>query len=281
MEVIVAKSAGFCFGVERAYDMVQKSLDEKSEGEKISTFGPLIHNDRVMKELEKSGVNILEDEVKAGGTVIVRSHGISDKKKEVLKKQSKKFLDATCPYVTKVHIVTQNFQKNGYTVVVVGDPKHAEMQGIIEDLENPVCVENTAQAEKLTMQEKIGVVSQTTLRREKFEEVCEILKSRCKEIIIDDTICSATTDRQMSVRELAKEVEAVVVVGGTKSSNTKKLAEIASEFCPAQKIATLSDIDASMFKGMKKLGVTAGASTPKNQIDEVVEFLEKLSENGA
>lgn len=277
MEVIVAKSAGFCFGVERAYDMVQKSLAEKNKEERISTFGPLIHNDRVMKELEESEVNILEDESKADGTVIVRSHGISNKKKEVLRKQSGKFLDATCPYVTKVHIVTQNFQKNGYTVVIVGDPNHPEMQGIIEDLENPLCIETVAQAESLPMQEKIGVVSQTTLRREKFEEICEVLKSRCKEIVIDDTICSATTDRQTSVRELASKVEAVVVVGGTKSSNTKKLAEIASEFCPTQKIASLSDIDISLFQGMKKLGVTAGASTPQSQIDEVVEFLEKIS----
>lgn len=276
MKVIVAKSAGFCFGVERAYNMVKDSLHQKKEEGKISTFGPLIHNDRVMEELKNSDVHILEHEKHADSTVIIRSHGISNKKKKVLQKKSKKLLDATCPYVTKVHIITQKFQKQGYTVVVVGDPKHAEMQGIIEDLENPLCIETLDQAKNMPMQKHIGVVSQTTLRQEKFIEICEILKTRTKEITIDDTICGATIDRQKSIRELAKEVEAIIVIGGVQSSNTKKLVEIASEFCPAQKVSCTADVDLSLLQGFKTIGVSAGASTPQCQIDELVDFLKQL-----
>jgi 4-hydroxy-3-methylbut-2-en-1-yl diphosphate reductase len=276
MKVIVAKSAGFCFGVERAYNMVIDSLNQKQNGEKITTFGPLIHNDRVMEELESSNVHILENENEADSTVIIRSHGISNKKKEILKKNSTKLLDATCPYVTKVHIVTQDFQKKGLAVVIVGDPKHAEMQGIIEDLENPICIETLDQASDIPMQKHIGVVSQTTLRQEKFIEICEVLKTRTQKITIDDTICSATIDRQKSIRELAKEVEAIIVIGGVKSSNTKKLVEIAAEFCPAQKVSFPSDVNISLLKGVHTVGVSAGASTPQNQIDELVAFLKAL-----
>jgi 4-hydroxy-3-methylbut-2-enyl diphosphate reductase len=276
MKVIVAKSAGFCFGVDRAYKMVQQAIQNKKESEKVSTFGPLIHNNRVINQLESQNVNVLKDAAQAESTVIIRSHGISDKQKKVLEQHSKQLLDATCPFVTKVHIVSQNFQKQGIQVVIVGDPKHAEMQGIIEDLDNPICVQIPEEAAVLHHFSKLGVVCQTTLRKELFEKVCRVLETKCDEIIIDDTICLATTDRQTAVRELAQQVDAVIVVGGSQSSNTKKLSEIASEFCPTQKVESVDEIDIVALQGKKVVGVSAGASTPQWQIDEVVEFLESI-----
>lgn len=276
MKVIVAQSAGFCFGVDRAYKMVGQAIQDKKEDEKVSTFGPLIHNNRVINQLESKKVEILQDAVKAESIVVIRSHGISNKQKKVLEQNSTKLLDATCPFVTKVHIVSQNFQKQGIQVVIVGDPKHAEMQGIIEDLENPICVQSVEEAKQLPHFSKLGVVCQTTLRKDRFDDVCEVLKTKCDEIIIDDTICSATTDRQSAIRELAQQVDAVIVVGGSQSSNTKKLAEIASEFCPTQKVESVDEINTSLLQGKKVVGVSAGASTPQWQIDEVVQFLEKL-----
>lgn len=278
MKVLVAKVAGFCYGVDRAYDIVNKALEEKKEDETLSTFGPLIHNDRVIADLEKQSVSIFENEEEAKGTVIVRSHGISNQKKAVLASKAKKLIDATCPYVTKVHVMAQQYQKQGRTVVVVGDKNHPEMKGIIEDLENPICIQTPAEAESLPDFESLGVVSQTTLRREKFMEVCEILKTKTKDIQIFDTICTATSDRQDAIRELAKQVEMVVVIGGSKSSNTKKLAEVAEEFCPTQKVESPDQLDLSAFIGKKVVGVTAGASTPQWQIDEMVEFLTMVNE---
>lgn len=276
MKVLTAKSAGFCFGVDRAYKMVQQAIQNKKEGENVSTFGPLIHNNRVMKELKKEHIAILDDANNAESTVIIRSHGTSEKRKKVLQEKAQKVLDATCPFVTKVHIVSQNFQKQGMQVVIVGDPKHAEMQGIIEDLESPICVQTIEEAMSLNHCQKMGVVCQTTLRKDRFDAICEILKTKCDEIVIDDTICSATTDRQSAIRELAQQVDAVIVVGGAQSSNTKKLAEIASEFCPTQKIESVDEIDVTALQGKNIVGVSAGASTPQWQIDEVVKFLQTL-----
>ena len=276
MEVFVARVAGFCYGVDRAYDIVQNALEKKGKGDSLSTFGPLIHNDRVIQSLEEKEVSVVEDLEKAEGTMIVRSHGISNKKKNALAEKSKELIDATCPYVTKVHVMAQAYQKQGRTVIVVGDPKHPEMRGIIEDLEDPICVQTVEEAKQLDRFEKLGVVCQTTIRREKFREVCDILEGKTLDIKIYDTICTATSDRQDAIRELAQNVDAVIVVGGTKSSNTKKLEEVASEFCVTQKVECPEQVDLEMLKGKKKVGVTAGASTPQYQIDEMVDFLSTL-----
>ena len=279
MKVKIAKSAGFCFGVERAYELVQKSLEEKSKTKKLSTFGPLIHNNRVMEELAKDEVNILEDAENAEGVVIVRSHGTSEQNKKVLEKKASQLIDATCPFVTRVDVTAKRFENDGRLVVIVGDKNHPEMQGIIANLQNPFCVETLEEAESLDQFDpnlKLGVVCQTTLRREKFEEIAQVLKLKSSDCIIDDTICSATVDRQTAIRELAQEVDFVVVLGGKQSSNTKKLAAIAEEFCPTQKIEYVEELDLEALKDVKVVGVSAGASTPQNQINELVEFLKQL-----
>ncbi len=276
MKVLIAKKLGFCFGVKRAYDMVEDIVKNKKEGENISTFGPLIHNDRLIKDLEEKGVSVINDIKDAKDTVIIRSHGISNKKKEEIKKNTEKYLDATCPFVTKVHIVTQNFQKRGFQVIIIGDKDHPELKGIIEDLDNVICIQTIDEAKNLSKFQKVGVAVQTTFKRSLFKEICKILEEKCDEIEIEDTICGSTFENQTAAKELAKEVDAMIVIGGTKSSNTKKLAEVCSEFCPTQKIESIKDLDLEKLKNINKVGVTAGASTPQYQIDEVVKFLKEL-----
>ena len=272
-EVILAKSAGFCFGVKRAVDTVYEQTGKKN----VYTFGPIIHNEEVVKDLEKKGVfviNTLEelDDI-TEGTVIIRSHGVSSAVYEALQKKGVEIVDATCPFVLKIHNIVKQESANGKQIVIIGNEKHPEVEGIMGWSKTQVHVVDTAEkAQNLQLdpQREVCIVSQTTFNYNKFKELVEIISEKGYNIIIRNTICNATEERQTEAREIAKRVDAMIVVGGSSSSNTRKLYEICKNECKdTYYIQTLNDLDMTSLGKADCIGITAGASTPNNIIQEV------------
>ena len=275
IEVKLAKTAGFCFGVKRAMEQVYKEIEE-GENLPIYTFGPIIHNEEVVKELEKKGVKAIETEEElfslTSGTVIIRSHGVGKEIYKRLEQKGIKILDATCPFVKKIHKIVEEQEKQGRRIVIIGNKLHPEVEGIIGWCEKPAILIATEQeAEKLTIkEEKLCIVAQTTFNYKKFQDLVEIISKKGYDIIVLNTICNATKERQIEAREIAKSVEVMIVIGGKHSSNTQKLFEICKKECEnTYYIQTLVDLDLSALKSMGSVGITAGASTPNNIIEEV------------
>lgn len=276
MDVRLAKTAGFCFGVKRAVDTVYEQIAQH-EGESIYTYGPIIHNEEVVKDLQKKGVRVLNtiEELKAlsGGTVIIRSHGVSKEIYDILKERGVTCVDATCPFVKKIHKIVANESAKGAHIVIIGDATHPEVQGIRGWAGNDATVIRTKEeAESFAVPEnkKICVVSQTTFNYNKFKYLVEILSKKSYDINVLNTICSATKERQTEAESIAKEVDAMIVIGDKHSSNTQKLFEICRNACNnTYYIQTLEDLNRNQLKSVKTVGITAGASTPKNIIEEV------------
>ena len=272
-EVILAKSAGFCFGVKRAVDTVYEQTGKKN----VYTFGPIIHNEEVVKDLEKKGVFVINtmeelDDI-TEGTVIIRSHGVSSAVYEALRKKGVEIVDATCPFVLKIHNIVKQESANGKQIVIIGNEKHPEVEGIMGWSKTQVHVVDTvekAQNLQLDPQQEVCIVSQTTFNYNKFKELVEIISEKGYNIIIRNTICNATEERQTEAREIAKRVDAMIVVGGSSSSNTRKLYEICKNECKdTYYIQTLNDLDMTSLGKADCIGITAGASTPNNIIQEV------------
>lgn len=275
MKVIKAKTAGFCFGVKRAVDTVYKQV-EKCEGP-IYTYGPIIHNEEVIKDMEKHGVQVLrdEDELDAitGGTVIIRSHGVEKRIYDKLIAKNIRIVDATCPFVKKIHNIVQRESQNGKYIIIIGDPKHPEVEGIrgwagerISVIQNAEDVKNLSAKEG----ERICIVSQTTFNYNKFQELVEIISEKRYDVSVLNTICNATKERQTEARNIAEEVDAMIVIGDKHSSNTQKLFEICAKACKdTYYIQTLGDLDLNQLRSVETVGITAGASTPNNIIEEV------------
>ncbi len=275
MEVRLAKTAGFCFGVRRAVDTVYEQV-EQSEGP-IYTYGPIVHNETVVQELEEKGVKVLnsEEELKSltDGTVIIRAHGVGKRVYELLEQQGVNLVDATCPFVKKIHRIAQKEEANGRHILIIGNAKHPEVEGIRGWCEKPsYVVESLEEAEKfaLPMGEKLCIVSQTTFNYNKFEDIVEIISKKGYDIIVLNTICSATEERQTEAREIASDVDAMIVIGGSHSSNTQKLFEICKKECEnTYYIQSLDDLDLKTSQSIRCVGITAGASTPNKIIEEV------------
>ena len=289
MKTKLAKSAGFCFGVKRA---VQTVYDQIKDGHApIYTFGPIIHNESVVSEFENAGVRVLEGvediENVYDGTIIIRSHGIS---KSVLAKMNKQkqiaegqggnvqIVDATCPFVLRIHKYVQEYSQKGYWVIIVGNPSHPEVEGIYgwSDPERTTVIETVNDAEMFSAAsyEKICIVAQTTFNINKFQDIVEIFKKKEYDINVLSTICSATEERQKEAFELSGEVDAMVVIGGKSSSNSKKLFEICQQNClNTYFIQTKNDLDLSELMRFDYVGITAGASTPNNIIEEVQKYV--------
>ena len=272
-EVILAKSAGFCFGVKRAVDTVYEQTGKKN----VYTFGPIIHNEEVVKDLEKKGVFVINtmeelDDI-TEGTVIIRSHGVSSAVYEALRKKGVEIVDATCPFVLKIHNIVKQESANGKQIVIIGNEKHPEVEGIMGWSKTQVHVVDTvekAQNLQLDPQREVCIVSQTTFNYNNFKELVEIISEKGYNIIIRNTICNATEERQTEAREIAKRVDAMIVVGGSSSSNTRKLYEICKNECKdTYYIQTLNDLDMTSLGKADCIGITAGASTPNNIIQEV------------
>ncbi len=278
MEVILAKSAGFCFGVKRAVDTVYEQIES---GDKIYTYGPIIHNEEVVKDLERKGVEVIEsDEMlsqKGEGTVVIRSHGVEKSVCDRIEACGLKCVDATCPFVKKIHRIVAQRSEEGYLIVIIGNPDHPEVQGICGWSKTPpIVIETPEEAEKFTAPEgqKICVVSQTTFNYNKFQDLVEIFEKKGYDIIVVNTICNATEERQTEARNIASRVDVMIVIGGTHSSNTRKLYEICKKECEnTYFIQTLDDLHLDLPKSAKLVGITAGASTPNNIIEEVQNYV--------
>ncbi len=284
-EVILAKTAGFCFGVEQAVQTVYRQAEEKEKSGvqkdmPVYTYGPIIHNDEVVADLRKKGVKILEEgsapkgEQKGSpGTVVIRSHGISKAEYEALSSAGWHCVDATCPFVKKIHRIVSEESRKGSFIIIIGNADHPEVKGIRGWVETEAAViETEEEAEKFFLKKPmdICVVSQTTFNNNKFKDLVEILKKKGYNIKCVKTICNATEERQREARQIAKKVEAMIVIGGRHSSNTQKLYEICKQECKnTYYIQTLRDLDVQSMQGYNSIGITAGASTPKKIIEEV------------
>ncbi len=276
MEVIVAKTAGFCFGVEKAVEKVYEQI-KKQDGRPIYTYGPIIHNEEVVKDLESKGVRVIETEEELGrlkeGVVIIRSHGVGKHIYDLLEKNQIEIIDATCPFVKKIHRIVKEENEKGRRVVIIGNEKHPEVEGI-KGWANPdtITVESEEQIEQLSLnqKEKLSIVSQTTFNYKKFQDLVEKFLKKGYDISVLNTICNATQERQSEARRIASEVDAMIVIGGKSSSNTQKLYEICRRECEnTYYIQTFDDLEPESVSSVRSVGITAGASTPKNIIKEV------------
>ena len=275
MEITVAKSAGFCSGVQRAVDSVYKELEENSG--KIYTFGPIIHNEQVVEDLNKRGIEVIDTveqlkEIKEG-TVVIRSHGVAKEIYDILEQQKLKMVDATCPFVKKIHNIVLDESNNGKTIIIIGNDNHPEVEGIKGWVNGEVIVINKEeQIEKLSLPEqtKACIVSQTTFNHNKFKYLVEIIRKKGYDITVVNTICNATHVRQVEARKISSKVDGMIVIGGKNSSNTQKLYDICRNECENTfYVQTVKDLNLHELKSLKSIGITAGASTPKNIIEEV------------
>lgn len=285
MEVKVAKTAGFCFGVQRAVDKVYELID--SCPDRLFTLGPIIHNEEVVNDLEKKGVRVAsEEELKTlpeGSTVVIRSHGVGKKVYDQLEECGLSYVDVTCPFVLKIHRIVEKESKAGSHIVIIGDPDHPEVVGICGWCIGSYTVIRTKQdALDFVPPEgkNVCIVSQTTFNYNKFKDLVEILrKKRYDNTVLNilnilNTICNATEERQREAKSIAGEVDTMLVVGGRHSSNTQKLFEICKKECEnTYYIQTPVDLDSDMFQCSSYVGITAGASTPKKIIEEVQEHV--------
>lgn len=273
MDVVLAKTAGFCFGVKRAVDTVY----EQAEKGNVYTYGPIIHNEEVVKDLEEKGVRILADEQALkdleAGTVVIRSHGVERSVYELIRKKGLELVDATCPFVKKIHNIVDKDSAKGKQIIIIGDKKHPEVMGIVGWCNQaPIVLESEEEAENLSFSgdKEISLVSQTTFNHKKFNKVVEIFKEKGYNITVYNTICNATEERQREAASIAKQVDAMIVIGGKNSSNTQKLFDISKKECAnTYYIQTLVDLDLAAFESVGRVGITAGASTPNQIIKEV------------
>lgn len=275
MEITVAKSAGFCFGVQRAVDSVYKELEENSG--KIYTFGPIIHNEQVVEDLNKRGIEVIDtvEQLKKikEGTVVIRSHGVAKEIYDILEQQKLKMVDATCPFVKKIHNIVLDESNSGKTIIIIGNDNHPEVEGIKGWVNGEVIVINKEeQIEKLSLPEqtKACIVSQTTFNHNKFKYLVEIIRKKGYDITVVNTICNATHVRQVEAQKISSKVDGMIVIGGKNSSNTQKLYDICRNECENTfYVQTVKDLNLHELKSLKSIGITAGASTPKNIIEEV------------
>ena len=275
MEVILAKSAGFCFGVKRAVDTV---YDQISTTEKIHTYGPIIHNAQVVAELEANDVQVVENLKNVdSGKVVIRSHGVGKDVYDELEKKCLCCVDATCPYVKRIHNIVKKKSEEGYKIIIIGNEGHPEVEGIKGWANNKaIVIENEKSIEKLNIKddEKVYIVAQTTFNHKKFKDLVDIFSKKSYDVNVVNTICSATEERQVEAHEIATHVDVMIVIGDKHSSNSKKLYEICKNECEKTIfIQTLQELKSENLQACKKLGITAGASTPNNIIEEVQNYV--------
>ena len=280
MEVILAKSAGFCFGVQRAVDVVNKQIEEGVSP--LYTYGPIIHNEEVVKDFESHGVQVMDEDSNKNyepGTVIIRSHGVTKAVEEGLKAAGHNVIDATCPFVKKIHRAVDEHSKNGEYIVIIGNPDHPEVRGIVGwingDKYTVISGEQSAKDFSVNSHDTICIVSQTTFNHNKFQELVEIIKQKGYHIIVLNTICDATNKRQVEAAEIAAKVDTMLVIGSKNSSNTQKLYEICKTKCNNTYYIQTADDMPSELRSIESVGITAGASTPNNIIEEVQKKCQK------
>lgn len=271
MEIFLAESAGFCFGVNRAIELVYGAIGK----DKLYSFGPIIHNKTVNQDLQEKGVQIVDslDDIE-GGTVVIRSHGVEKKVYDEIEQKGMAYIDCTCPFVKKIHNIVAESSVEGKSIIVIGDPEHPEVMGITGWCKNGAVIIKDSKDidwDRLPLDKEYSVVVQTTFMNQKFEEIISELSSHGINFKTYNTICSATSKRQEEAIELAQKMDKMIVIGDKKSSNTQKLYEICKKNCNNTfYIETIQDLVLNIFKSNDKIGITAGASTPPAIIKEVV-----------
>ena len=280
MQVLLADEFGFCFGVERAVEMVEEAL---SEGDTVRTLGPLIHNEQEMQRLGQYGVTTISEpvQIKRGETAVIRAHGVTPHVQKELEEKASKVVDATCPFVTRVQKLAARAASENRHVIVVGNPDHPEMIGVKGYApEHAFIVKDAEEISHLPKLNRPLVVSQTTIKAQTFFDAAEAVKLKTDdEVQVINTICSATRDRQDAARALAGEVDAFYIIGGNHSSNSRKLLTVCKEQCEKSfLIETEDEINVDDLKGAEKVGVTAGASTPNWLIEKVVKRLKEVGQ---
>ena len=281
LEIIVAKTAGFCFGVERAVNLAY----EESYKEDIYTYGPIIHNAQVVQSLKKRGIQEVDNvnNIKSGSTLIIRSHGVTPAVYNQASEHNMKVIDATCPYVKKIHKIIERHKNQGDQLVIIGNKDHPEVIGIKGWANNDcVVVSHVSELDISMFKEEmpICIVCQTTYRKDKFKEIVNWIETHFKYIKIYDTICNATAERQEEAVKIAKQVDYMIVIGDKSSSNTQKLYEISSKYCNNTVcIETADELELNNLKYNDRIGITAGASTPDGTIKEVIFKMQQIDNN--
>lgn len=278
MEIILGKTAGFCNGITRA---VETAKEELKNAEEVECLGDLLHNNQVLNNLKANGLRIITDIREAKERVIIRAHGVKKEVYEYAKKNNIELIDCTCPKVLKIHDLAEELSNKDYYILVIGEKSHAEVMGTFSFCTNGEVIENIEQLKQrlpeLNKKEKLAVVTQTTYNLQKFLEIEQYLKENIKiQLEIYNGICNATESRQKETEKISKDVEYMVIIGGKKSSNTNKLYEIAQKNCKnAIKIEEVSELYDKEFANINKIGVMAGASTPQESIEEVINYLKE------
>ncbi len=268
--VIIAEHAGACYGVERALSMALKAAQEARQP--VHTLGPLIHNPLVVADLEQRGVSPAATPDDAGtGTLVVRAHGVTPQVSAHARELGLDVIDATCPYVKRVHHAAEKLAREGYQVLVIGESGHPEVQGIMGHAgENALVVSSEEEIDALALAKRVGIVVQTTQTIELLRRIVARLLGRVEELRVVNTICEATSERQNAARDAAREADCMIVVGGRESGNTQRLAQICHEMCAkTHHIEDANEIDPTWLAGAETIGITAGASTPAEHIERV------------
>jgi 4-hydroxy-3-methylbut-2-enyl diphosphate reductase len=276
MQIIVSKYSGYCYGVKRAVSMAQESIEKYDD---IYSLGSIIHNKKAVEKLTNSGLKVVQDIDKEQENIIFRSHGVEKKFYKFAQENNINIIDTTCTFVKKIHQIVEEQYKKGYKIIIVGSKIHPEVIGInsyadyqAQFVEEETDISNLV----ISNDDKYSIVFQTTFNIEKYDSIVNKLKEKIKNIDVHNTICNATKKRQDAALELAKNVDMMIVIGDKSSSNSKKLYDIASSKKKSIFIEDVNQLDIDMFKNIKKVGITAGASTPDFVIDEVIEFLNKI-----
>ena len=283
MEVITAKNAGFCFGVKKAVDMVESQAKENT-GKNIYTYGPIIHNEEVVKSLEEKGVHAVRSKEElnkiacdTNNVMIIRSHGISKAEQDELIKKGFEIIDATCPFVKRIHNTVREESEKGKHIIIIGNKNHPEVEGIMGwSTTPPTVIESLEEVDDINFEKDTSycVVAQTTFNHNKFKEIVEKIQTLGYDVNVVTTICNATYERQSESRKIAAKVDTMIVIGDTHSSNSKKLYEICKEECEdTHFIQTLDDLNLDLTKSVRLVGITAGASTPDYIIEEVQNYV--------
>ena len=276
MQIIVSKYSGYCYGVKRAVSMAQESIEKYDD---IYSLGSIIHNKKAVEKLTDNGLKIVQDIDKEQENIIFRSHGVEKKFYKFARENNINIIDTTCTFVKKIHQIVEEQYKKGYKIIIVGSKIHPEVIGInsyadyqAQFVEEETDISNLV----ISNDDKYSIVFQTTFNIEKYDSIVNKLKEKIKNIDVHNTICNATKKRQDATLELAENVDMMIVIGDKSSSNSKKLYDIASSKKKSIFIEDVNQLDIDMFKNIKKVGITAGASTPDFVIDEVIEFLNKI-----
>ena len=271
MEVILAEHAGFCFGVRRAVEQV---YEQAETGRKLYTYGPIVHNEEVVRDLERRGVQVIDTPEQLAqieeGVVMIRAHGVPRSIIEMTDREGITCVDATCPFVKRIHNIVSRESAAGRRIVIIGNAGHPEAEGKATVLGTP------EEAREFTCQdgEELCIVSQTTFNYNKFQDMVEIIMEKGYNVSVVNTICNATQERQTEAGEIASRVDVMIVIGGKHSSNTRKLYEICMQECAnTYFIQTLDDLHLALPKSVRRVGITAGASTPNNIIEEVQNYV--------